>query len=70
MELLYGRGKKLTKTELEELADMGLQIKKTGGKLKLDKEDVIKALDWHFKSYTGTAGSTIVTPKRRRTSNQ
>ena len=38
--------------------------------LKLDKEEVIEALDWHFKSYTGTAGSTIVTPKRRRTSNQ
>jgi len=41
MELLYGRGKKLTKTELEELADMGLQIKKTGGKLKLDKRKAL-----------------------------
>ena len=38
--------------------------------LKLDKEEVIEALDWHFKSYTGTAGSTIVTPKRRKSSNQ
>ena len=37
--------------------------------LKLDKEEVIEALDWHFKSYTGTAGSTIVAPKRRKTTN-
>tara|TARA_R100001163_G_scaffold62540_1_gene53409 strand:+ start:54 stop:443 length:390 start_codon:yes stop_codon:yes gene_type:complete len=37
--------------------------------LKLDKEEVIEALDWHFKSYSGTAGSTIVAPKRRKTTN-
>ena len=34
MEQWYGRGKKLSKTELDELAAMGMQIKSKGGSLK------------------------------------
>jgi hypothetical protein len=34
MEQWYGRGKKLSKTELDELAAMGMQIKSKGGSLR------------------------------------
>ncbi len=54
MELLYGRGKKLSKQELDELKSMGMQIKSKGGIVKRKTGGAIgvgKALRGYGKGY-------------------
>ena len=54
MEKWYGRGKKLSKQELEELSSMGMQIKSKGGIVKRKTGGVIgvgKALRGYGKGY-------------------
>ena len=54
MEQWYGRGKKLSKTELDELAAMGMQIKSKGGIVKRKTGGAIgvgKALRGYGKGY-------------------
>ena len=61
MELLYGRGKKLTKSEIEELKALGITERKHGSKIKLDKRKAIVPKE----KYKKTTPKKFMTPKEK-----